>query len=180
LVAALVADPERPWAEWKHGKPLSQNQLARLLKPFVISSETVHPAGRPHAKGYTRASFDDAWARYLMGQNTSSPADGASDPCKRARADETGIASDLRSVRDKGPHESKDADLYYSHAGLHAGTDRKPTHAESENGTADHRCDYCGRLGATRPYDWPGRPDGIWLHPRCEGPWYDSKGPVSR
>jgi Protein of unknown function (DUF3631) len=36
LVAALVADPERPWATWgKNDKPLTQNQLARLLRPFA-------------------------------------------------------------------------------------------------------------------------------------------------
>jgi hypothetical protein len=22
-------------------------------------------------------------------------------------------------------------------------------------------------------YDWPGRPDGVWLHPRCEEGWHD-------
>jgi len=31
LVAKLTADPERPWAEWKHGRPLTQKQLAGLL-----------------------------------------------------------------------------------------------------------------------------------------------------
>ena len=32
LVAQLTADPERPWAEWKHrGRPLTQKQLAGLL-----------------------------------------------------------------------------------------------------------------------------------------------------
>jgi hypothetical protein len=42
------------------------------------------------------------------------------------------------------------------------------------------RCDHCGRLGrSTEPlnrWDWPGRPDGIWLHPGCEAPWHDRKG----
>jgi hypothetical protein len=28
----------------------------------------------------------------------------------------------------------------------------------------EHRCDHCGWLGATGRWDWPGRPDGIWLH----------------
>jgi hypothetical protein len=37
-----------------------------------------------------------------------------------------------------------------------------------------HRCDHCGgQVGITNPYDWPGRPDGIWLHPRCEEAWHD-------
>jgi hypothetical protein len=44
-----------------------------------------------------------------------------------------------------------------------------------------HRCDYCGsHFGARdmRPWNWP--PDyptrTIWLHERCEAPWYDSGG----
>ena len=45
LVAKLTADPERPWAEWKHGRPLTQKQLAGLLAPFHIISLTVHPPG---------------------------------------------------------------------------------------------------------------------------------------
>ena len=39
----------------------------------------------------------------------------------------------------------------------------------------ERRCDHCGTLGATRQYDWPGRPDGIALHSSCEGPWFDSE-----
>jgi hypothetical protein len=42
-----------------------------------------------------------------------------------------------------------------------------------------HRCDYCGsQLGDLNAWDWP--PDNpsrtVWLHPRCEAPWYDSNG----
>jgi hypothetical protein len=40
-----------------------------------------------------------------------------------------------------------------------------------------HRCDHCGSAtGIAYPYDWPGRPDGIWLHRQCEAPWFDSAG----
>jgi hypothetical protein len=40
-----------------------------------------------------------------------------------------------------------------------------------------HRCDHCGSAtGITYPYDWPGRPDGIRLHQRCEADWFDSAG----
>jgi putative DNA primase/helicase len=39
-----------------------------------------------------------------------------------------------------------------------------------------HRCDHCGSIfGAMTRYDWQGRPDGIWLHERCEEGWFDSK-----
>jgi hypothetical protein len=41
------------------------------------------------------------------------------------------------------------------------------------------RCDHCGsQFGALNPWHWP--PDSptrtIWLHERCEAPWYDSNG----
>jgi hypothetical protein len=37
-----------------------------------------------------------------------------------------------------------------------------------------HRCDHCGSIfGAMNHYDWQGRPDGIWLHERCEAGWHD-------
>ena len=65
LVAQLVADPESPWAEWKGGKPMTQAQLARALKPFRIFSEKVRlPSGGP-LQGYMRSQFEDAWGRYL-------------------------------------------------------------------------------------------------------------------
>ena len=67
LVARLTADPERPWAEWKPGRPLSQKQLASLLVPFCITSGTVHPPGLPDGKGYRRADFKGAWRAYCPG-----------------------------------------------------------------------------------------------------------------
>jgi 5S rRNA maturation endonuclease (ribonuclease M5) len=127
LLAELASDEEGPWLSYgKAGKAITDRQLARLLKPFGVSSETVHPPGRPHAKGYKRSSFEDAWASYLPAQNSSSLPDGASEACKRASADETGISNDFPSVRERGPHGSKNADFSYSHAGLHACTDRPP------------------------------------------------------
>ena len=123
LVAALVADPERPWATWGKGdKPFTQNGLARLLKPFAIISDTVHPAGRPHAKGYKRVWFEDAWASYLSGQNPSPQQIPDSKTCKRASADETGVTRDFQSVQEELPHALKNANLSYSHAGLHVST----------------------------------------------------------
>ncbi|MGI9508543.1 MAG: DUF3631 domain-containing protein [Geminicoccaceae bacterium] len=36
LTSALVALQDRPWSEWKKGKPLTANALSRLLEPFSI------------------------------------------------------------------------------------------------------------------------------------------------
>jgi putative DNA primase/helicase len=39
------------------------------------------------------------------------------------------------------------------------------------------RCDRCGQpatpANPLNSWDWPGRPDGIRLHGRCEAPWFD-------
>jgi putative DNA primase/helicase len=90
LVERLAADPERPWAEWSRGKPISQKQLARLLGPFLIVSETVHPPDRADGKGYKRLRFEEAWAAYCPGQNASGCQPRPSETSKRPNAEGTG------------------------------------------------------------------------------------------
>lgn len=67
LLGYLEALPERPWGSFgKRGKALNDRQLAKLLEDFGISSRTVRsPLASGTAKGYLRASFEDAWRRYL-------------------------------------------------------------------------------------------------------------------
>jgi len=64
LCASLIAIEGRPWAEWRGGKPLSANGLARLLVPFKVIPGTIR-IGEATAKGYQLAHFADAFARYL-------------------------------------------------------------------------------------------------------------------
>jgi putative DNA primase/helicase len=195
LVAKLTSDPERPWAEWKHGRPLSQKQLAGLLKSFCIISTTVHPPGAAHGKGYRRADFEAAWDSYCPGQNTLPAQSGASEACKRASSDEMGTTRDFRSVREDTSHASKNGKLFRRHAGLHGCADREAGnggegHIEQEVASAGdgldipdfllrpapQRCDHCGSMfGVMKPWNWPGRSDGIWLHPRCEALWFDGE-----
>ena len=63
LAECLCGIEGRPWAEWSRGRPISPNQIARILKRFSIHPQTIRTAeGTP--KGYRRADFEDAWARY--------------------------------------------------------------------------------------------------------------------
>jgi hypothetical protein len=148
-----------------------------LLKPFCIISTTVHPPGLAHGKGYRRGDFKEAWDAYCPGQNTPLPQPGASEACRRASADEMGITHDFRSVQKDIPHGSKNGNLSYSHAGLHACTDRN-----AENG-ADHGSDQeiapadvptgrvCAQCGRVPPDGleelFPVGRDLVWLHPEC-------------
>jgi len=63
LVAARIAMTDRPWGECSHGKPLTQNQLARRLKAFELRPRIMRVNGIP-AKGYERDDFSDAFSRY--------------------------------------------------------------------------------------------------------------------
>ena len=65
IVEALVVMEDRPWPEWRQGKPLTQRQLARLLKPFDVRPKTIRLAGNGTAKGYVVADLADAFGRYL-------------------------------------------------------------------------------------------------------------------
>ncbi len=65
IVARLAEMEERPWPEWKAGKPITPPQLASALAPFGVRPTTIRPpAGNP-VKGYYREAFEDAWTRYL-------------------------------------------------------------------------------------------------------------------
>jgi putative DNA primase/helicase len=192
LVEKLTADPERPWADWKHGKPLTQRQLAILLRPFGIISETVHPLGQPDAKGYQRARFKEAWTGYLSGQNDARGQFGHSDPSKRPNADGIGTTHDF-SIRPKGiPDGSKNAELSNNDAGLDAWTDRKAGHGrvhESDQEIApsppcspdldeDRTCAQChGLVDGKEQLVSIGGADTVWLHPECKRFYLSANSP---
>jgi putative DNA primase/helicase len=67
LVEALIAIEGRPWAEWRAGKAITTNGLARLLAPFGIKPDTIRIGDRT-PKGYQLAHFDDPFSRYLPGE----------------------------------------------------------------------------------------------------------------
>lgn len=64
LAAALAAMEDRPWPEWKVGKPITPRQVARLLAGFGIAPKAIRMTAGI-AKGYYCAQFKDAFERYL-------------------------------------------------------------------------------------------------------------------
>ena len=82
IVEHLAKLEERPWPEWRHGKPMSAPQLARALAPFGVRPGTIRSgAGTP--KGYHRDAFEDAWGRYLPGETPLSHSTGVPEPQHR-------------------------------------------------------------------------------------------------
>lgn len=80
-IAAALADMDaRPWPEWKTGKAITANQLARALAPFRVRPTTYRPPGGNAVKGYIAAHFADAWKRYLPSNPPFAAPNGALDP----------------------------------------------------------------------------------------------------
>lgn len=71
LIKKLCEDPEKPWATFNHGRPISPRQIACRLREYGISSTTI----RLHtttAKGYLFMQFADAFNRYLSSDQETS------------------------------------------------------------------------------------------------------------
>lgn len=104
LVEKLTKLDNRPWAEWRHGRPLTATGLARLLKPFGIQSRQVW-LDNANVHGYGRAQFKDAWARYLAaasaGFETLEPLEPVPDAGLRA------ISQPLEPVPPSGSKNSE-------------------------------------------------------------------------
>jgi hypothetical protein len=64
LIDRLAADPEKPWAEWSRGKPITEKGVAALLHEYHIFSRNVGSRDT-QSKGYRKADFEEAWERYL-------------------------------------------------------------------------------------------------------------------
>jgi putative DNA primase/helicase len=76
IVAELVKDPTKPWADWRHGRAITARAVADLLHPYKIFSQEVYHPNR--GRGYLRHAFGDAIARYSEGSKvgSSGSADG--------------------------------------------------------------------------------------------------------
>jgi hypothetical protein len=64
LCKELEKMEERPWPEFRNGKPLSVNQLARLIRPFGLRPKQARIGG-DKTRGYELETFSDAFSRYL-------------------------------------------------------------------------------------------------------------------
>jgi hypothetical protein len=73
VVMHLIGQEDRPWADWRNGKPISKAALSRMLNQFKVYSGSIRlPDGRT-PKGFYRKSFEDAFTRYLPPCGATTP-----------------------------------------------------------------------------------------------------------
>jgi putative DNA primase/helicase len=63
LANKLLLFEERPWVEYRHGKPITPRQIAELLESFKIVPNTIR-LGTTTAKGYLSNQFVEVFASY--------------------------------------------------------------------------------------------------------------------
>ena len=90
LINRLAEMDGRPWPEFRHGKRLTSNHMARILKPFRITPEQIW-TGERNKRGYRRTQFEDVWQRYVPLQ-----------PARPLEARETEGSRPDQSARDTG------------------------------------------------------------------------------
>jgi hypothetical protein len=68
MCKALAADPSGEWSNYQRKGPISQAQLAALLRPYGIRPVTLHPTKRADLTrhGYRASQFQNAFARLLQ------------------------------------------------------------------------------------------------------------------
>jgi Protein of unknown function (DUF3631) len=64
IVWALGDMEDRPWPEYSHGKPITKNGLARILKRFGVGPRTIR-FGTETFKGYLLEDLEETFRRFL-------------------------------------------------------------------------------------------------------------------
>lgn len=64
LVSQLHHETDAPWSECNNGRAITTSFVAKLLKPYGISSKVIR-FGDNTKRGYVLSDFQDAFARYL-------------------------------------------------------------------------------------------------------------------
>ena len=64
LVEKLIEDKDKPWCEHKHGRAISPNNVATILKAYKIKPKSIR-IGNKTLRGYELEQFKDAFDRYL-------------------------------------------------------------------------------------------------------------------
>jgi hypothetical protein len=146
LCERLSEIEEAPWADWRHGKPITPAQLARLLRPFGVVSRTVRLRDGGIAKGYLRDDLVDAWDRYVPPSSVAPPAQNRYSVTSRANTDDEPLS---RSVTSPGRNVSQNARIPAPDAACNAvtfpegGDGRERGFPGSEEGIPVEEIDLC-------------------------------------
>jgi putative DNA primase/helicase len=180
ILDRLKADPEKRWAEWSHGKAITEKGVAGLLREYGIVSKSVGPKDQ-RAKGYRKADFADAWRRYLPPKEETPLSDPDNLPLTRSTLCNDNAFGE-NSVVHQGCGEREEIDDSCNDINVVNGCtgenpEINPTlEISADSGPADDglgiRCEHCngnGELIEVAMHDCT-----AWLHRECRAAWTDA------
>jgi hypothetical protein len=151
LCEALAAVEGKPWAEYgRVRRPISQNQLAFLLKPFLIAPHTIPPlpdGSKP--RGYELKDFADAFERYFPDQphqeNNDDVSTNPSSDCRGAETPGAQRESEVfQSAEQRSSGTLENASKPNEEKGFGSSADQIPRyeHANTKNVNQEDREDF--------------------------------------
>ena len=169
LADALAQIEGRPWAEYRRGKPITQNQLAKILKPLGIAPEVTRLDGSKVLRGYVLVQFSEAFERYVR----ANPTEGGFEAQQRNNPDEQRTSEPFQSVTPEDLvtvqkcEKSNDDGLCVGVTVENGGNGFARESAPGEG--PDSVCAHCGdEAGLGNPIVCVTHPKGaLWLHARC-------------
>ena len=166
LVEALAELDGRPWAEFgRTDKPITQNKLARLLKPLGIAPDSIRVDERRTPKGYYFNQFKEAFSRYLDPEE-------ASKPQHRNNADEMGTSEHFQSATANADVAVRKCEKP-NNDGVCCGVAVQTVVSVEEHEV----CTQCGRAGGNEVYFSNGQT--ARLHRECEALYRLDEGHAS-
>ena len=137
LAAALNELEESGWGGWHDGTGMNQRDLAGRLRAYGISSKDVRLPDGTVKKGYERADFADAFARYLRdGLSATGATNRNTDPnTKDAARSAVALSSREKRERDEGQQALPLAPQKSATSATSATSYSKPVAPDSLNGS---------------------------------------------
>jgi hypothetical protein len=127
LITDLVADETAPWATYNRGKPISQRQVAGLLKPYGIKPRVIRfddgTADGSTPRGYLLEWFTDAFDRFCTSSSAHPPFSSATSATDLFSKDFSPFSSatspsDVADKNDEKPSDINDvADVAHKNGG---------------------------------------------------------------
>ena len=165
LVGRLVGMESHPWAEMgKSRKPLTQNRLARMLKPLGVGPIKVGPEEN-RLQGYRRGQFADSFDRYLTPLSSLSNLTATHNLDISNTSDLFATGQAKTAVRFENSSKSSNHNEMTGCPVWKGGS-----------GDNAHMCAQCGKPPDGREVFCAFPDEEVWLHPECQRAYVNGGG----
>ncbi len=94
ILAHLLRNPEKPWLDWKNGKPITAKAVANFLKSFQVFPGKLQIPGDDRRRGYPRQALIDAFECYLPPSQCGHVSENAAAVGDRTHCNVSGASPD--------------------------------------------------------------------------------------